>query len=93
MDIHVPIRVVRFLQPYIEKLGPFIEDIIRLVEPFAPKLAQTIGMLSQTGIQGLLASRLVYCLLSPGPGSQFNSHSSWILISKLAYHRCEVFKL
>ena len=56
MDIYVPIRVVRFLQPYIEKLGPFIEDIIRLVEPFAPKLAQTIGMLSKTGIQGLLAS-------------------------------------
>ena len=52
MDIHVPIRVLRFLQPYIEKLGPFVEDIIRLVEPFAPKLAQTLGMLSQLGIQG-----------------------------------------
>ena len=47
MDIHVPIRVLRFLQPYIEKLGPFIEDIIRLVEPFAPKFAQTLGKLSQ----------------------------------------------
>ena len=47
MDIHVPIRVLRFLQPYIEKLGPFIEDIIRLVEPFAPKFAQTLGKISQ----------------------------------------------
>lgn len=47
MDIHVPIRVLRFLQPYIEKLGPFIEDIIRLVEPFAPKFAQTLGKLTQ----------------------------------------------
>ena len=47
MDIHVPIRVLRFLQPYIEKLGPFIEDVIRLVEPFAPKFAQTLGKLTQ----------------------------------------------
>ena len=92
MDIHVPIRVVRFLQPYIEKLGPFIEDIIRLVEPFAPKLAQTIGMLSQTGIQGLLQDEPIFLLCSR-PSGQFNSHSSWIPISKLAYHRCEVFKL
>ena len=43
MVVHDHIRNLRFLQPYIEKLGPFINDLIMLIEPFSPKIAETIG--------------------------------------------------